>query len=350
MKKRMLFAFLGALLLLSGCGSSSEYAASDSAPAVANDMYKADYANEEAYVEEAMGMYDASDADYSSEPSSAGSQIEAGKATQSSSRKLIRTVNITVETKAFDEINSDINDRIVNYGGYIERMNGSYGSRYSDYYSERSCTIVARIPYDKVDEFIGAVSKEGNITYRSESTEDVTLDYVDVVSHKKMLQEELDRLLEFLDKAESIEEIITIEDRITNVKYQIDSLESRIRTYDNRVDYSVVELQIREVVDYTEAPIEVEVSPLDRMITGFKSSCVSLYRSVRDFLIDIVIDLPYLILFAIIVFIIVKIFFAILRKNGVMAPKKSKKKDKSASETVISEEITDKGNQISDEQ
>jgi hypothetical protein len=74
---------------------------------------------------------------------------------------------------------------------------------------------------------------------------------VDLESHKKALQEEEKRLLSFMEDAESIEDLITIEDRLTNVRYQLESMESQLRTYDNQVNYSSVHMNIEEVETIT---------------------------------------------------------------------------------------------------
>ena len=65
-----------------------------------------------------------------------------------------------------------------------------------------------------------------NFVSRQESIDDVTLQYVDLESHKKMLEEEQKRLLELMEKAETMEDIITIESRLTEVRYQLESMEA----------------------------------------------------------------------------------------------------------------------------
>ena len=91
----------------------------------------------------------------------------------------------------------------------------------------------------------------------------MTLDYVDVESRKKMLETEQQRLLELLETAESLDDILTIESRLTEVQYELDSKESQLRTYDNQIDYSTVYLDIDEVVRYT---------PQDRRAPGRESA------------------------------------------------------------------------------
>ena len=53
--------------------------------------------------------------------------------------------------------------------------------------------------------------------------DDVTLRYVDVDSHKKALETEQERLLALLEKAENVEDIITIENRLSDVRYELEN-------------------------------------------------------------------------------------------------------------------------------
>ncbi len=305
-------SLLSALMLIA-CGSatSATEPMSNGGYAAKSAMADSDmlYTEEEYYADSAeMAMYD-------NKSASAGTNVTTTENASTSNRKLIRNASLSVETKEFDALLNDLDSKIKEMGGYIENMSGSYGSKYSGYRSSKSANITARIPAGKLDEFIGHVGTTANITSRSESVTDVTLDYVDMESHKKMLMEEQDRLLEFLDQAESIEDIITIEDRLTNVKYQIDSMESQLRTYDNKVDYSTVDIYVEEVIDYTAPTPEVEKSALERMTEGFMESLRSIGIGLREFGIWLVVHLPYIVLMAIIVFIALLIVRAINRRN-----------------------------------
>ena len=130
---------------------------------------------------------------------------------------------------------------------------------------------------------------------REESTQDVTLEYVDLESHKKVLITEQGRLLELLEQAESIEDILVLEERLSQVRYELESMESQLRTYDNLIDYSTVYLSISEVEQLT--PVK-EVSALERMGSGFLNSMRNLKDFLADFLIGFVIGLPYILFLA----------------------------------------------------
>lgn len=313
-KTRLLCIITGVTMcavVLSACGAS----AASSGKGKANASYdSADYAaepmmEEAAYDGGEMAMYDESSA-------SGSSSTTTTENATTSNRKLIRNASLTVETKEFDTLLANLDEKIKSLGGYVENMTGNYGSKYETYRTSKSANITARIPSAKLDEFIGAVGEQANITYKSESVTDITLDYVDMESHKKMLIEEQNRLLEFLDKAETVEEIISLEDRLTQVKYQLESMESQLRTYDNKVDYSTVNIDIHEVVDYTPVVEEEEKTPVQRMTEGFKNSLTTIGIGFREFGIWFVINLPYLLLLAVIAVIALVVILKVNKKNA----------------------------------
>lgn len=212
------------------------------------------------------------------------------------SRKLIKTVNILAETEEFDILVPGLQKQVEALGGYIE-----YISVYdvNSYYVEdqvvkqRCANVTARVPREKLDGFLAQMGEQTNITSRSENVEDVTLQYVDLESHKKALLTEQERLLALMEKAETVEDIIAIEGRLSEVRYQLESMESQLRTYDNRIDYSTVELAITEVRKYS-APQEATV--WQRIERGFMKSLDDIGIGFRNFAIGFVIDIPYIIL------------------------------------------------------
>lgn len=312
MKKRlftMMLAFVLSSAMLSACGAGGgkNSMRDEAAYTATEEAYDYAYPAEAGYAEgAAMGN-----------TSSSVSSSEVEQSAESGNRKLIRTVNLTVETKEFDNLTAALSSEITALGGYIENMEGSYGSSYSSYRSSKSATIVARIPAKKLDEFLQTVGEKSNITYRSERTDDVTLQYVDMDSHKRMLLEEQERLMEFLQQAETIEDIISIESRLTSVKYDLESMESQLRTFDNKVDYSTVTISINEVVDYT-VTVEPEKTPVERMKEGFVRSLVNVGQGLREFGIWFVINIPYFILLAILtvsIIIIIRFISKIEKKK-----------------------------------
>lgn len=229
-KKTILTGLVAALMLgMTGCGSSGSVSY--------NTTAAYDAVADAGFYEEAVYEYEYDTAVSESAASSADAAV--------SDRKLIKTVNMTVETEEYDRLVDLLYQKVDALGGYTEYFStqGAGTDRYG--------SMTARIPKENLDTFLETVEGASNITYRQENVEDVTLSYVDLESHKKMLLKEQERLLELIEEAETIEDIITLESRLTEVQYQLESMETQLRTYDNRIEYSTVYLDINEVVRYT---------------------------------------------------------------------------------------------------
>lgn len=226
--------------------------------------------------------------------------------------KIIRRVQMMVETEEFDNLISTIDYQISALGGYVESSEVT-GQGYYKKDSTRYGNIVARIPKNKLNEFVNKVNEIGNVTVKNENTENVTLEYVDADSRKKSLQIEQERLLALLDKADSLDDILVLESRLSDVRYQLQYYETQLRTYDNLVEYSTVTLNIREVERITPVS-EDKLSVWDRISTGFGDTMYRISEGLQNFFVWFVVNLPYLIIWAVIITASVMIGKKIYRK------------------------------------
>lgn len=294
-------------MLASGCGKSALNGSSEAtvetamaydtaAGYMSNDIYSNAMPAEEAKAVEDGGSYD---------------EGTGEMAVQDTRRKLIKNVDLQVETETFDELLATVEDKTRQAGGYIEQ---SYTYNGSNYYGggTRNASLTIRIPAQNLDGFLSAVAEVSNVITRNESVSDVTLQYVDLESHKKALQAEQGRLLELLERAETIEDIITLESRLSDVRYQIESMESQLRTMDNQVSYSTVELYINEVEKLT--PVK-EQTAWQKISTGFAASMHNVGNGLANFGIGLIISLPYLILWAVILSVIILITCLMVRRS-----------------------------------
>lgn len=234
-------------------------------------------------------------------------------------RKLIKNANLSVETEEFDDLIAGIEARVKQLGGYMEHFNVSNNSRYfggAD--NNRYGSMTVRIPAVNYDFFVKEVSLLANVLNRNESVQDVTLQYVDLESQKKVSLTEHDRLLELLARAETIEDIIILEQRLSSVRYQIERMESQLRTYDNLIDYSTIYLSVSEVKELT--PVTTQTT-WEKISTGFSKSLVTIGDSFKDFLIGFIIAIPYIVVCALIL-----LFWLVVIKIGVVIAKKRQRK------------------------
>lgn len=301
MKKRLQLLMLTTLLALSltACGGS----AMDSASSSPEAKYEA---VTEEYYDTEMGFTNGTGSVEVTEEAS-GSQNP-----QQTNRKLIKTVDLSVETKEYDNLLVAVENKVSTLGGYIENMETYNGSAYSNYRSSRNASMTLRIPQESLDAFLEEISTISNVVRHSENVKDVTLEYVDLSSHKEVLLAEQDRLLELIAEAYTIEDIITLEARLSEIRYQIESMESQLRTYDNKVTYSTVYLYIDEVQELT--PV-AEETVWQRISGGFIESLEDIGYDITETFIWFVVNIPYLIIWAIVIIVVVLVLKKIKKRT-----------------------------------
>lgn len=324
MKKdiRRIALIVASILILSGCGakSMSDTTAESTAgaPAMVPEGYKAEY-----YEETGMELEsaEAPAEEYVTEQSISSTMgLDSVAAT---SQKLIKTVSLSMETKEFDSLLENIRSKVEELGGYIESSEVS-GSSYYSLQGNRYAWMTLRIPADKLDGFVTIVSELGNVTSKNESVQDITLQYVDVESHKKALETEQTRLLELLEKAESMEDIIAIESRLSEVRYELQSYGSTLRTYDNQVNYSTVSINISEVERVT--PVIEERTFFEEVQYRLSDNLYDIGQGMRNFAIWLISSLPYLFIWAVVIIVFIFVVRKLIHKKPLFGRKKKEQK------------------------
>lgn len=312
MKKKICAALLtfGVVLTLCGCGagskgydeSAADVASSENTSAAYDyDVAMDDVTTDSAAAEELKAESGISDA-------AAG---EVSEGASQSDEKIIYTYNYSVETKTFDELMDTLQERISEYGGYVEssEVNGN-----PDMNIRRYANMVIRIPADRMRSFLDMVEENANVTYSYLSTENVTLSYVDLQSHIKALKTEQETLMDLLERAEKLEDIITIQSQLTTVRYELESYESQLRVYDNRIDYSTLYLDINEVE--RETSVATELTYGEEIKQGLSDTMYNLGQGLRDFSIWLIVNLPVLLLWAVVLVIIIFVVRKLVKRSA----------------------------------
>lgn len=271
------------LTMLTACGGSS-------APAM-----KGDYVMQEMAVEAPMAMAPMMDG---ASNSLAGSG-ETGSTPMPESRKWIVTVDMSAETEDLDTLLVNLEEAITKLDGYVEDQNIYNGSTYSSH-RRRNANLTIRVPAEDVDAFATEVSGIANVVSKNVSREDITLKYVATESKVTALKTEEARLLELLAQAETMSDLLEIEARLSDVRYELESYSSQLRLYDNQVDYATIYLSIDEVQEYT--PI-AEKTVWERIRDGFKDSLEGVGDGFVDVIVWILANSPYLVVWGVILMV-----------------------------------------------
>ena len=119
---------------------------------------------------------------------------------------------------------------------------------------------------------------------------------------------EQERLLALLEQADNMEDLLTIESRLTDVRYELEQIHSQMLVMENRIDYSTIHLSLSEVKEYTEVEEEPETFG-QRVAKGFTKSVKGVWKGIVEFVIFLISALPYFLLLggiAVVVILIVR--------------------------------------------
>lgn len=246
-----------------------------------------------------------------------------GSAALPEGRKWIITIDMNVETEDLDALMTALDEKISSLDGYVEDQEVYNGSSYSSR-RYRNAHLTVRVPDEQVDQFTKEVEGIANVVSQNLSREDITLKYVSTSSRVTALETEEARLLELLEKAENMEDLLEIEARLTDVRYELENYASQLRLYDNQIDYATIYLYIEEVQKYT--PVE-EPTVWERITDGFSESLEGVADGAVDLLVWIITSSPYLVVLAVIALIAVLLARRARKRSAKKkAPKDEEKK------------------------
>lgn len=309
MKKKLFALSLACVLiavLFAGCSSVNK---SDGSAADTGSYYygydngapqsseKDDYKSDESF-----------DADM--EESSSGNSL-ASMAIDSalqSSRKIILTAEINMETKAFDDSVAALQAAVESLGGYISGANTYV---YNSTYSLRSANYTVRIPAENFSAFVTKSEEMGNVTNANVWQDDVTASYTDIETRLAALETKKERLLALMEQATEMADIIELESALSDTIYQIESLTGQRNVYDDRISYSTAHVYIEEVRDLTDIVTPPKTLG-ERISQTFQSTWKNFVNFCEDALIFLVSALPVLILLA----VLAAVFIVILRRTA----------------------------------
>ncbi|NHB67563.1 DUF4349 domain-containing protein [Perlabentimonas gracilis] len=168
-------------------------------------------------------------------------------------QKIIRNAHISIEVENYEESRPKLDSIVRIHKGWISSENlNNYEYRITNY-------ITIRVPSASLDPIINDLhSIAKRIESQSIQSTDVTEEYIDIESRLKNQREVEKKFIGLLKRTDSIDEILRIESKLAEVRSQIESIEGRLRYLNNRIDYSTVNLNIYQKIDFKFVPEPME--------------------------------------------------------------------------------------------
>ena len=169
-----------------------------------------------------------------------GGQMDNAVEQRVMQRKLIKNGSMTLVVDNLEQSRSKALALIEKHGGYCAN------EQYSSWEHSSSYNLTVRVPCNNFDGFVAELeASNGKMESKSMYINDVTSEYIDLETRLDTKRSYLARYKELLKSAKSVQEIVSIEDKIRSLEEEIDSTVGQLKYLSNQVDYSTLRLNLR---------------------------------------------------------------------------------------------------------
>ena len=182
----------------------------------------------------------------------------------------------------------------------LVRANGAYYANESFQNSdwESSYNLKIRVPSLNFDKFISGIEAgEGEVLYKVIDARDVTAQFIDLETRLENKRSYLVRYNDLLKKANSVNDILAIEEKIRGLEEEIESTTGQLKYLSDQVDYSTLDLTLTKQKDFKYNP-EKRAKFSER----FKQSLSKGWFEFVDFVLFIIKIWPFWIIIAVMVY------------------------------------------------
>ena len=193
-----------------------------------------------------------------SAPSSGGAPVAGGTGDTplpglESGRKIIFTASLALRAEDVGRSFSDALLLAKTNGGYVEK---SQFANDGDDREKRSASLTIRVPSGNYEALLTSLRTLSGATVDTEgsNSKEVTEEYTDLQSRQRNLERTEQQYLSLLAAAKTIPDILTVQDRLSAVRSQIEQIQGRLKVLDDLTDFATVNVSIAPVIAKVEAP------------------------------------------------------------------------------------------------
>ena len=158
-----------------------------------------------------------------------------------SEKKVIRTADVRMEVKNYEEALASIKKLVAAYEGELTGENEQqYGGRLEN-------TLVIRVFPRRFDSLLLEFEQlASHVDFKSINAEDVTRQYIDLETRLASKRAVVTRYQELLKQAINVEEVLAVEENMRKVVEEIESIEGQLQYLSRQVNFSTINLTIYE--------------------------------------------------------------------------------------------------------
>ena len=154
-------------------------------------------------------------------------------------------LSLTVSAGSFDSKLADVRHLVELEQGFIAGTDAQANPQLPND-QIRTGVITFMVPADKFDDTIDAVAKLGKVQNEHISGQDVSAQYVDLQARLANEEAQRNAMLALLARAQSVQDIITVQNQLGQITQQIEELKGQIQYLDHNTSFSTVTVQLVE--------------------------------------------------------------------------------------------------------
>jgi hypothetical protein len=246
----------------------------------------APFAQEPVFARAAKFAAPAASADQMVSSSNEPSTEQTQAITTNSPKKIIKDGRMSIKTNdiALGKKNADA--LVKQFNGYYDNEELQNDDRNTSY------DLKIRVPAQNFEGLVAAIeSGKDEIINKSIHSRDVTGEYIDIESRINSKREYLKRYKELLAKANTVKDILEIQENIRNLQEEIESREKQLKYLSDQVDFSTLDIHLFKLKEYTYKPVQE-----DKFIERIKKSVSNGWSSFVSLVLWIISKWPYLLL------------------------------------------------------
>lgn len=155
-------------------------------------------------------------------------------------RKIIYNAWISMEVQDVDVAVSQIQTITDEFNGYVSQMSVSKKE------DVKTGSVTVRVPQADFYVAIEQIELIGEVKDKNIGSEDVTEQYIDLKARLENAQRQEQRLLEILEKAYDVEDMLNIERELNRIREQIEIYTGQLTYLESRVEYASITVTLTE--------------------------------------------------------------------------------------------------------
>ena len=166
-----------------------------------------------------------------------------GDVTIPAERMIVRNGDVSLVVEDVADARDEIEQLAAGFSGWVVNSN-IYGEE-----EEMRGWISIRIPSDKFDQALVELRALAvRVTSESTSTQDITEEYVDLQSRLKNAEATEGQYLALLERAEEVDDILSIYEALSRIRYEIEQIKGRIQYLEQTSAMSLISVNLTPAV------------------------------------------------------------------------------------------------------